>query len=129
VSEFLRFALIGTLGFVVDASCLLVFVGVGATPLGGRIASFLIAATVTFVLNHRFTFRMTQGPTVQGWTYYVALTAVGALLNLAIYQLWIGRAGTSAVQLVVGAALGSVTAMCLNFAVSRALIFSRNSRK
>jgi len=58
LTRFLRFALVGTIGFVVDASVLRLVVAIFAINLyAGRLVSFLAAATVTWLLNRTFTFR------------------------------------------------------------------------
>ena len=53
--EFLSFAVVGTIGFVVDLGVLYV-VAPTLGWYGGRVLSFLAAASVTWALNRRFTF-------------------------------------------------------------------------
>ena len=55
--QFVRFGVVGALGFVVDSVGVLLLTGSGiAGPLGARIASFVAAASVTWKLNRAFTF-------------------------------------------------------------------------
>lgn len=123
-SRFLRFCLVGTLGFVVDSGML---VGLDANtaigPIAGRIVSFLVAATVTWHFNRRFTFRHNVGPDARGWARYVVVTALGALINLGAYGAWLAIAGRSPLQLVIGVAFGSVLALGFNYTVSRLYLF------
>jgi putative flippase GtrA len=119
---FLRFCLVGTIGFVVDSGMLLVLTTAGiAGPMIGRVLSFLVAASVTWALNRRFTFR-SRAPTAS-LAPYVLLTGFGALLNLGVYRLWIGAFGDTAVMLVLGVAAGSIVALAFNFLVSKHFVF------
>jgi putative flippase GtrA len=121
--QILRFAVIGTLGFIIDSSILVVLAkGLGVPPLPARITSFLCAATVTYLLNRTYTFRAT-GPGPGRWLRYVLITGIGALINIGTYHAWISAAGTTATDLVLGSAIGSVLALFFNFFASRHLVF------
>ena len=123
--RFLRFCVVGTIGFVADAGCtLLLNLVAGLAPLRARIAAFVIAATVTWALNRGFTFRSTAG--VGSWAPYVLLTGLGALINIGIYWAWIAIIGTVPLAILAGVALGSIVALGFNFLVSSA-IFQRSS--
>lgn len=124
VRRLLRFAAVGVVGFVVDAGVLVILVSwLGAAPLPGRIASFVTAATVTYLLNKHFTFQGTERFAVDRWLLYLATTAVGAAINVGIYHWWIGRNGDAVVHLVLGTAVGSLVAMCVNFIISSRIVF------
>jgi putative flippase GtrA len=119
---FLRFCLVGTLGFFVDSGVLLVVTRTGALgSMAGRVVSFLAAASVTWVLNRRFTFR--SRATVKSLLPYVTLTSLGALLNLGIYRIWIAALGEASVTLVTGVAAGSIAALAFNFLISKHVVF------
>ena len=118
-SEFLRFCAVGTIGFLIDATVLELLVRLGWTGLYlGRVLSYLIAATATWWLNRRFTFRR-HGALLP----YLATNGFGALLNYAVYAavlaLW--PAARSAPSLAV--AVGSGAAMVFNFSLNRWMIF------
>ena len=124
IGKFIRFGLVGAVGFIVDASVLIFLVKVlTLAPLPGRIISFLTAATVTFVLNQRFTFKLGESFSLRRWFYYVTTTAAGALVNVGVYELWIRHFGTSALDLALGAAVGSLAAMTINFSISNTWVF------
>lgn len=122
-SEFLRFCLVGGIGFIVDAGVTVAMTwAIGASALAARIPAFLIAATVTWLLHARFTFGKSQG--ASSWFRYLLLTAVGALINVATYLAWTKVAGMSPAQVVLGVAAGSAVALAFNFLASRRWIFS-----
>jgi putative flippase GtrA len=125
ISRILRFGSVGAVGYVVDSSVLLLLAkGFGVAPLPARIMSFIVAATVTFLLNKRFTFALRERFSVYRWSYYILATGLGALVNVGVYHEWIVHFGTSAFNLVAGTAAGSVVAMCLNFFVSQRFVFA-----
>jgi len=121
---FLRFCAVGSVGFAVDSGVTLALHRFGLAPLTARVSAFLLAATVTWILNRDFTFRSGGGP--RRWLLYVALTASGGLLNVALFWVWVGYFGTSRLNLVVGVAIGSAAALSLNFGVSKHLVFARD---
>ena len=58
LSQFLRFCVVGAVGFVVDAGALLILLRVfGIDPIEGRLVSFSIAVLTTFELNRRWAFK------------------------------------------------------------------------
>jgi putative flippase GtrA len=125
---FLRFCLVGTLGFLVDSGVLLLLTTAGlAGAWIGRVVSFLVAACVTWLLNRRFTFR--SRVTTASLVPYVLLTGFGALLNIGVYWLWISVFGEAPEMLVLGVAAGSVAALAFNFLVSKHVVFHAASRE
>jgi putative flippase GtrA len=121
-SELLRFCIVGSIGFAIDAGLTLLLTQPAQwKPENARLVGFLCAATVTWNLNRRFTFR--SNSSVRSLLPYIALTTVGALVNFAIFVAWLRLAGTSPAQILVGVALGAVVALGLNFAVSRRFVY------
>ena len=55
--QFFRFSAIGAAGFLVDVSALYLLNGLGFDLYSARVASFLCAATFTWLGNRLFTFR------------------------------------------------------------------------
>lgn len=121
-AQFLRFCLVGCVGFAVDAGTTVLLTGrAGLSAALARVLAFLLAATVTWALNRRFTFRA-QGAG-RTWLPYVLATAGGALISIAVYLAWLSVAGQAPAQLTLGVALGSVCALAFNFGVSRRFVF------
>lgn len=121
---FVRFCVVGVIGFAVDAGATVYLTqSVDRDPLQARVVAFLLAATVTWALNRRFTFRSKAG--VSTWVPYVMLTAVGAAINLGIYLAWIRFAGEDAFGVLSGVGAGSIAALSFNFLASRK-VFARS---
>lgn len=120
--EVFQFGLVGCTGFLVDAGLTLALTQ--ALPLApelSRVVGFVCAATITWELNRRFTFRSSAGKS--SWLPYVLVAAAGALLNFGIFLAWIRFAGTAWTDLLTGIAFGAVAAMGFTFSVSRRYVF------
>lgn len=127
VAQFLRFCIVGTIGFAVDGGLTLLLSQLaGIDPLPARLAAFLVAASVTWLLNRSYTFKAGGGGS--SWLPYVLCTALGAFINLGIYSAWLAWAGQGWPQVLAGVALGSVAALGFNFLVSRHVVFRAASR-
>ena len=128
-TEILPFALVGTVGFVVDASVLTGLILLLDWGLYyARALSFASAVTVTWCLNRCWTF--TQRATTnrrREYSRYFVIQTMGALLNLGIYGVciatipWLGR------YPLIPLAFGSSVAMVFNFAASRRFVFTGTS--
>lgn len=124
-SAFLRFSVVGTIGFLVDSGVLMAVTQLlGMGPLAGRILSFAVAVTVTWYLNRRVTFRATSRPTGSEWLRYAGLTAFGALINIGVYRLVLALAGVTPSTMIAGVAAGSLVALGFNYTVSKHWVFA-----
>ena len=124
-AQFFRFCIVGTVGFVIDAGSLWVlidFAGLGL--LWGRVLSYLIAATVTWILHRHFTFPQGRNaPHGSQWVRFVAVNGAGAGINYGIYAVLVLNIGLFAHWPVLAVAAGSVAALAFNFLASRRFVF------
>jgi putative flippase GtrA len=128
-TQFLRFGLVGVAGFLVDAGVLRGLVQMGLDVYTGRVISFLAAATTTWILNRSFTFRREAGsglahPAAE-WLSYLALMAVGGLVNYGVYSLAVSGSITIHRYPEIGVALGSLAGMSINFWSAKHMVFER----
>jgi len=126
-ARFLRFAVVGTLGFAVDAGVLALLLASGLAGFhAGRGLSFLAAASFTWVLNRRFTFGRAGDAGTRGgqWARYVAAMTAGAALNYAVYALVLHVVGYSAAVAPLAVAAGSIAGLGLNFLSASRLVFA-----
>lgn len=120
--ELLRFCIVGSIGFAIDAGLtLLLSQTVHWRPEPARVVGFLVAATATWEMNRRFTFR--SSASARSLLPYVLLAAVGATVNFGVFVGWLRLAGTAPLQILLGVALGAIAALSLNFSVSRRFVY------
>lgn len=124
IRQFLRFGVVGTAGFLMDAAVLTAMLALGAGPYGGRVVSYLAAATLTFALNRAWTFASAErAPVARQWGTFVALNLLGFAANYGTYAALIATVPLVATHPVLGVAAGSIAGMFINFAVSRRFVF------
>lgn len=120
--QVLGFGIVGSIGFLVEASVLQVLYVLGVPPFWGRFVSFPVAVVITWQLNRNFTFKA-RPPGQAGAAWYVAGQLLGALINLGVFvgamKIWPALQDWPVVPL----ALGSGVAMVFNFCWSRAVVF------
>ncbi|HEY2256733.1 MAG TPA: GtrA family protein [Variovorax sp.] len=126
--EFLSFAVVGAIGFVVDLGVLYLL----APKLGwygARVVSFLSAATATWALNRHYTFsaRRSGQSIVREYGRYLVTMLAGALVNYAVYAMTL-HAVDGRLAPALGVALGSCAGLAVNFLTARHLVF-RPARK
>jgi putative flippase GtrA len=123
--QFLRFALIGAAGFVVDSAALMAAITFGGLDrYTARLVSWFVAATFTWACNRRFTFSDTRPPLRQ-WLAFLAANAVGGAVNYAVYAALVTAIDTFARQPVLGVAAGAVAGLFFNFVASKWVVFRR----
>jgi putative flippase GtrA len=123
--QFLRFAAVGTIGFLADSSVLyLALHYFDAGLYVGRLLSYLAAATITWALNRRYTFRPYRSSALlTEWTRYLGANAFGGICNYGAYVALVVTLKTVATHPVLGVAAGSVVGLSINFCLSRHLVF------
>ena len=127
--QFLRFGVVGTVGFVVDTAVLYAGLALGLGLYGGRAVSYLAAATTTWALNRAWTFRgQGQAPVMRQWALFVAINLVGFAFNYGTYAALVAGVAFVAQYPVIGVAAGSLAGMLGNFLLSRRFVFGGAAR-
>ena len=111
------FLCVGTIGFIVDATVLSILIfKFDWSRYIARVASFLVAAPCTWMLNRRLTFRATATANrTREYSMYMVIQGTGALLNFAVYSACIFFSSLMFNFPVLALAIGSGTAMLFNF--------------
>lgn len=127
--QFLRFGVVGTVGFVVDTAVLYAGLAAGLGLYSGRAVSYLAAATTTWALNRAWTFRgQGDGPALRQWVVFVLVNLVGFACNYGTYAALVGSVAFVAQHPVLGVAAGSLAGMTGNFLLSRRFVFGGATR-
>jgi len=128
LNQFLRFCVVGVVGFVIDAGILQSLVsGIGANLYLARIISFLVAASATWLMNRRYTFEVEHVATHSEWVRYITIMVLGALVNYGAFAISIAVWDLARVQPWLGVAVGSIAGLGVNFMSSRLLLFRNAS--
>lgn len=127
IHQLFWFGVSGMLGLLVDMGVLWL-----AVPwlglYGGRVLSFLCAATTTWAFNRRQTFAPTgrQGKTLAAeYLAYLGSMGVGGVINYSAYVAFVRHFPDLTGSAMYGVAVGSLAGMCVNFLSARFLIFRR----
>jgi len=123
--QFFKFGIVGTIGFLVDWGVLEAATGLlDFGPYGGRVLSFLAAATVTWALNRAFTFRGAGGgPAHRQYAVFVLAMVAGFAVNYGTYSLCIAWLPLFREHLGLAVAAGSIAGLGINFVSSKWLVF------
>lgn len=124
-NQFIRFCCVGGIGFLIDAGTTHAFTSLlHQNPYLGRLYAFLIAATVTWHLNSRITFKGYSKRRLHSqWIMYVLLSAVGGSVNYTVYALCVAHSDIIYRNPVLGVAIGSAFGLLINFTMARQLVF------
>ena len=126
--QFISFAFVGVAGLVVDISVLHVTQVLGMDRYSGRLCSYLAAATTTWALNRRFTFKGRRSSNMLAeWARFLGANALGGVLNYATYAALVTWTATVAEYPAIGVAAGSIAGLTANFTLSRRLVFHKKN--
>ncbi|AWP21983.1 MAG: GtrA family protein [Acidiferrobacter thiooxydans] len=122
----LAFAVVGTLGFLVDAGVVLGLTGSGVDALSAQAAAFVAAVTVTWLGNRSWTFRDRVGrSSLSGeWARYVSANVVGWVVNNGVYALLVLTVPLTMREPVWAVAAGSLAGLAFNYTAARRVVFS-----
>lgn len=125
VKQFMRFAVVGIVGLVVNASIVGLWTQSGS-PLVAQAIAFPAAVTVTWFLNRRYTFGASRYAVHHEWMRYVLANALGWAANNGTYFYLVLHVAFAWKHPMVAVAAGSIAGMLLNFTGSKFLVFHKN---
>lgn len=120
-ARLLRFAVVGTIAFVLTGAILFALMRVGVPARAAQVPAIGAGLVTTYVLNRSFTFRATEDANPAEFARYVATSATGAVVNYLTFILALGIGLSPLIALVAGTAAGMVT----NFLGYQVYVFSR----
>ncbi|HEX4171001.1 MAG TPA: GtrA family protein [Acetobacteraceae bacterium] len=121
--QFLMFGAVGAIGFLFDTAT--VYTLRHSLGLyGAGMVAYLVAATVTWLLNRLWTFRgSSTGSVHRQWARFLMVNLLGFVLNRGTYALLVTFVARCAAQPVYAVGAGALAGMFLNFYLSRTMVF------
>jgi putative flippase GtrA len=127
--QFLKFAIVGTLGFVVDAGTLYLMTHYAGMDrwTAGLISTFVFGMTWTWLLNRFFTFRDQRSRNIVAeYLRFASANIVGNLLSVGTYSLLTAVVPLFATYPVLAKAGGVAVGLAVNFTGSKYFAFRRS---
>lgn len=122
-AQFLRFAVAGTIGFLVNVATVYSLRAEIGLYLAG-VAGFLSAASVTWALHRVWTFRGRQRVAARRqWLLYLGASLLGFALYYATYAGLVGMVPLCRQFPVLSVVAGSIVGLFANFTLSRRVVF------
>lgn len=127
-SRFLRFALVGTAGFVVNEAALWVALQLlRLNAYWGGVFSFFVAVTFTWWGNRTVTFAgqaaKRGGFIAREWLAFVTANAIGFLINYGVYAALIATGPRPLNNPFVALVFGTLAGLVFNFVLSSRFVF------
>jgi putative flippase GtrA len=124
--QFLRFGVVGTASFVVDTGVVYALRRPAGLAVAG-LCSYVVAATLGWLLNRIWTFRRPPGSPRRAahrqWALFVTANGCAFLFNRGVYLALIALSGACAAYPVLAVAAGALAGMFVSFPISRTLVF------
>jgi putative flippase GtrA/SAM-dependent methyltransferase len=133
-AQFVRFAAVGAIGFVVDAGVLTLLVATfGFGVYSARAVSFSAAVFVTWLVNRRWTFAQGAAERRVGagaeYARYLLVQIMGALANLGVFVAVLAARPDLVRLPVVPLAVGAIAGLVVNYLGSRAWVFAPRAKR
>jgi putative flippase GtrA len=123
LKQFLRFGVVGAMGFVVDTTTVYLLLGSVGVYAAGLIA-YPVAASFNWAANRLWTFRgLSTGSVSAQWGKFLVVNLLGFLLNRGTYVVLVSISPFIAQHPVFAVAAGAVAGLAVNFDLSRRHVF------
>ena len=121
--SFIRFGIVGTLGFVCDTSTVYLLRPFVSLYIAGT-CSFIVAATMNWVINRIWTFRHVEHAVAHvQWVKFLAANAIGFGFNRGTFFLLVAFSPLVVAHPVIGIAAGSACGLIFNYLLSKRFVF------
>jgi putative flippase GtrA len=120
--QFLKFGVVGTLGFLADTATVYAlrgWIGIYAAGFAGTGASL----SLTWPLNRNWTFNAASGPIQRQLPLYLATTFLALALNRSVFAMLVTFVPLCDRQPVFAVAAGAISGMFLSFGLGRTVVF------
>ena len=127
--QFLRFGVVGTIGFGVDTAVVYALRGLIGIYAAGTL-SYLTAASGNWLLNRIWTFKgHGHGSAFKQWLLFLAANSLGFVLNRGTLFTMVRFWPLAFHYPVIGIAAGTLVGLFANFALSHRVVFRAHRSK
>lgn len=133
----LGFLVFGACLFAADLALLSVLIAAGSPPFPARIASWAFAASLSWILNRRFTFRTQAPPRLSEWATFLAGASIAGAANIAVFgwvlgttglaPTWLGGGKATTIHLMLSAAAGSLAGLSVSYLSARLVLLPKSA--
>lgn len=125
--QFLRFGLVGAIGFAVDASILTALTRLAAIdPISARFVSFPTALALTWYLNRSWSFTGRRSTIGREFLNYLGVQSLGFICNFVVYTLLVLWAPWPFAMPLPALIAGAIVGLIANFSGMRLWVFGRD---
>lgn len=123
-NSLLRFLFVGGIGLCTDACALYSFRGlIGLIP--AKIVSYLIAYTVTWILNRIFTFHSKNPRRVQEWFIYTIIYSLTGVFHVMLFAYLVHHHMILNKYPIVALLITAAIISIINFLMSKKIVFKK----
>jgi putative flippase GtrA len=123
-APFGKFIIIGSTGFVLDATLTVLFLhAAGLEMLSARACSFVLVSLFCWQGNRRWTFQVTGRARAREYGRYLAVNLLGVAVNLLIYSWMLRDHSDSIPYTVLAVAAGTLASLGISFTGMRRWVF------
>lgn len=122
----LKFALVGGIGFIVDATTMvLLFDSLGLDLLPARMIAFITAVTSNWFLNRRFTFISLAGNRAASaeWLRFFISALLSAIPNLGVFFLLMQLLPESLPEILFAMSAGILIGYACNYQLAKSWVY------
>ena len=125
IDRFLRFCVVGTVGFAIDGGLLYSLVTYEVDPYLARAFTFPAAVSATWYLNRHWAFGIDSAVPgkIRDYRRYLLVQTIGALGNYFVYALLLVYLSHTAANALAALAIGSLLGLVINYTGSRWWVF------
>lgn len=123
LDRFQRFLVIGSLGFLVDATAFEACLKCGLPIVSARLIAFTMALIFTFLLNRSITYAQSDRPIIVQLLKYVVASSMGAAVNLISFFSIVALVPAAAKTPIVALAIATLAGLGANFTLYSVYVF------
>ncbi len=121
--DFIRFGIVGTLGFCWDTATVYALKGAAGLYIAG-LCGFLVAGTANWAVNRLWTFRhLDHAAAHHQLMRYMAVNSIGFIFNRGTFFILISVSLRCREQPVLAIIAGSAAGLCFNYFLSKRFVF------